>query len=89
MAAVVTDFPHTLRVVEHIWIPMSDGCRLAAKLWIPEGAQEQPVPAVLEVTATMTATSDAYHVTNVLEGFEGTARVFAKTWHWSLPRDYT
>jgi hypothetical protein len=43
----------------------------------------------VEVAATMTATSDAYHVTNVLEGFEGTTRVFAKTWYWSLPRDHT
>ncbi|HZC17213.1 MAG TPA: CocE/NonD family hydrolase, partial [Caulobacteraceae bacterium] len=28
------------------WIPMADGVRLSARLWIPEGAQ--PVPAVLE-----------------------------------------
>jgi hypothetical protein len=48
MASVVTDFPHKVGVVEHIWIPLSDGCRLAAKLWIPQGAEEEPVPAVLE-----------------------------------------
>ena len=24
--------PHEVRVTEHVWIPMSDGCRLAAKL---------------------------------------------------------
>ena len=39
-------FPHAVRVIEHVWIPMSDGCRLSAKLWLPEG--EQPVPAILE-----------------------------------------
>ncbi len=44
----VTDFPHGVQVVEHTWIPLSDGVRLAAKLWIPEGAVEAPVPAVLE-----------------------------------------
>ena len=44
----VTDFPHQVRIVEHEWIPMSDGCRLAAKLWIPEGAEDHPVPAILE-----------------------------------------
>ncbi len=25
-----------MRVVEHAWIEMSDGRRLAAKLWVPE-----------------------------------------------------
>ncbi len=34
------------RVVEHTWIPMRDGVRLSARLWIPEGAQRHP--AVLE-----------------------------------------
>ena len=37
-----------VRVVEHAWIDMSDGCRLAAKLWVPEGAEAAPVPAILE-----------------------------------------
>lgn len=33
---------------ENIWIEMSDGCRLAAKLWLPAGAEENPVPGILE-----------------------------------------
>jgi len=37
-----------VRVVENHWIPMPDGARLAARLWIPEGAEVQPVPVVLE-----------------------------------------
>lgn len=37
-----------VRVVEHLVIPMSDGTRLAAKLWLPVDAQDEPVPAVLE-----------------------------------------
>ena len=45
---VLKEFPHRVRVVPHVWVPMADGTRLAAKLWIPEGAEEQPVPAVLE-----------------------------------------
>jgi uncharacterized protein len=45
---VVTDFPHNVRVIEHDWITMSDGCRLAAKLWIPEDAAVRGVPAILE-----------------------------------------
>ena len=42
------DFPHRVREIEHLWIPLSDGCRLAARLWLPEDADETPVPAVLE-----------------------------------------
>jgi uncharacterized protein len=34
--------------VEHLWIPLADGCRLAARLWLPKDAQAHPVPAVLE-----------------------------------------
>ncbi|TFH87905.1 CocE/NonD family hydrolase [Billgrantia azerbaijanica] len=35
-------------VIENTWIPMPDGARLAAKLWLPAGAESVPVPAVLE-----------------------------------------
>ena len=45
---VVTNLPYKVRVVDHTWITMSDGCRLSARLWIPEGAEEHPVPAILE-----------------------------------------
>jgi hypothetical protein len=37
-----------VRHVENAWIPMSDGTRLAARMWIPEGADDTPVPAILE-----------------------------------------
>ncbi len=37
-----------IRVEEHVWITLSDGCRLGARLWLPEGAERKPVPAVLE-----------------------------------------
>src|SRR5699024_9674946 len=32
----------------HVWIPMSDGANLAATIWIPEDAHDNPVPALLE-----------------------------------------
>lgn len=35
-------------VTEHLWVPLSDGTRLAARLWLPDGADAQPVPAILE-----------------------------------------
>jgi hypothetical protein len=37
-----------IRVIENQWIPMRDGVRLAARLWIPEGAGAHPVPVVWE-----------------------------------------
>ncbi len=41
-------FPHTVRELEHLWIPLPDGTRLAARIWLPDGAEETPVPAILE-----------------------------------------
>lgn len=38
----------TVHVEEHVWITLSDGCRLGARLWIPRDAFQNPVPAVLE-----------------------------------------
>lgn len=37
-----------IEVLEHVWITMSDGCRLGARIWLPDGARAAPVPAVLE-----------------------------------------
>ena len=43
-----TEFPHKINEIEHVWIPMSDGVRLAARIWLPEDAERNPVPALLE-----------------------------------------
>ena len=48
MARVVTEFPRKVRIVENVFIPMPDGVQLAAKLWLPEDAETDPVPAILE-----------------------------------------
>ncbi len=45
---VRTVFPRRVRIVEHQWIPMSDGTRLAARIWLPEDAESDPVPAIVE-----------------------------------------
>jgi putative CocE/NonD family hydrolase len=45
---VVTEFPRPVRVIENEWIPLADGTRLAARLWLPEDAAQDPVPALLE-----------------------------------------
>lgn len=44
----MTDFPHEVRTIENLFIPMRDGARLAARLWLPIDADTNPVPAVLE-----------------------------------------
>ena len=43
-----TDFPRRVREIENEWIPLGDGTRLAAKIWLPEDAEADPVPAILE-----------------------------------------
>ncbi|KRD52942.1 CocE/NonD family hydrolase [Ensifer sp. ENS10] len=35
-------------VIENEWIRLKDGTRLAARIWMPAGAEAAPVPAVLE-----------------------------------------
>ncbi len=45
---VKTSYPKRVREIENLWIPMSDGTRLAARIWLPEDAELNPVPAVLE-----------------------------------------
>lgn len=45
---VVTSFPRKVQVIENCWIPLSDGCHLAARIWLPEDAEAAPVPAIFE-----------------------------------------
>jgi putative CocE/NonD family hydrolase len=45
---IVSDLPYRIREIEHTLIPMPDGARLAAKIWLPEGAERGPVPAIFE-----------------------------------------
>jgi hypothetical protein len=45
---IVENFPNQVRHIEHIWIPMPDSTRLAARIWMPEDAESNPVPAILE-----------------------------------------
>ena len=51
---VVDSFPHAVREIENLWIPMPDGARLAARVWLPASAWPEgggdavPVPAIFE-----------------------------------------
>ena len=41
-------YPCSIREIENCWIPLDDGTRLAARIWLPEDAEQRPVPAILE-----------------------------------------
>ncbi|MDZ4736194.1 MAG: CocE/NonD family hydrolase [Rhodospirillaceae bacterium] len=45
---VVGQFPRRVREIENEWITLKDGTRLAARIWLPEDAAKNPVPAILE-----------------------------------------
>ena len=45
---VLNDFPQRIEKKDHVWIPMSDGCRLSGRIWLPDHAEQVPVPAILE-----------------------------------------
>jgi predicted acyl esterase len=34
--------------VPTLWIPLREGRRLAARVWLPVDSEENPVPAILE-----------------------------------------
>lgn len=45
---IKAEFPHQIREIENTWIPLADGTRLAARIWLPLDAENNPVPALLE-----------------------------------------
>ena len=49
MTQVVTVFPRKVATRDPVFITMKDGVRLAATIWLPEDADERPVPAILEL----------------------------------------
>ena len=38
----------SFKVIENEWITLADGRRLSARIWIPDNAKKEPVPAILE-----------------------------------------
>ncbi len=62
--------------IENTWIFLSDGCRLAARLWLPAEAEKRAVPAILEylpyrkrdATAERDALNHAYFAANGYAG---------------------
>ncbi len=48
MAKIRQDLLERVREVENVFIPMEDGCLIAARLFLPVDAEEHPAPAILE-----------------------------------------
>jgi putative CocE/NonD family hydrolase len=48
MKRIVDNFSNSVRDIEETGIPMPDGTRLSARIWMPEDAETRPVPAILE-----------------------------------------
>ncbi|MEV5299927.1 CocE/NonD family hydrolase [Amycolatopsis methanolica] len=61
----VRSLPYEITQEEHVWIPVSDGTRLAAKIWRPVSADDEPVPVILEYIPyrkrDLTAVRDSVH----------------------------
>ena len=61
----VTSLPHAVCEQEHVWIPLRDGIRLAARIWRPTFSELEPVPAILEIIPyrqrDLTARRDSIH----------------------------
>ena len=61
----ITSLPYSIEETEHLWIPVRDGTRLAARLWKPIWADDDPVPGVLEMIPyrkrDLTAQRDSIH----------------------------
>ena len=49
MTRIVDTFPRRVTTIDPVFIPMPDGTRLAATIWLPDDADDRPVPAILEL----------------------------------------
>jgi len=38
----------SFEILENEWIPLADGRKLSARIWLPRGATKKPLPAILE-----------------------------------------
>ena len=71
MAHIKTDFSYQVKKLENTWIEMSDGIRLAATVWLPENADQKPVPAILEYLPYRKDDSRAVRDSSYLPYFAG------------------
>ncbi|HLY50538.1 MAG TPA: CocE/NonD family hydrolase [Solirubrobacteraceae bacterium] len=53
--------PGAVRVIDNAWVELSDGIRLAIRLWLPVDANERPVSAVLDAVPYRKSDGTAIH----------------------------
>ena len=41
-------FPYKVKIIDNVWIPLADGCKLAAKIFKPVSLSNKKIPAILE-----------------------------------------
>jgi predicted acyl esterase len=39
-------FPYKVKIIDNVWIPLSDGCKLAAKIFKPVSLSNKKIPAI-------------------------------------------
>ena len=45
---IIKKFPRKVKEIVNAEIPLKDGTKLAARIWLPADAEKSPVPAILE-----------------------------------------
>ena len=68
------DLPRPIETIDNTWIELSDGCRLAARIWLPRDAEDEPVPAVLEFLPDFPVVVDL--------AVEGDLQMAGRVRHW-------
>ena len=74
---VLTELPHRVRTIDHIWIPLADGTRLAARIWLPEerrarsGAGDPRVPPLPQGRRVRRARRATHHAYFAGHGYAG------------------
>ena len=56
-AVIVTTFPKAVRVIEHTLIPLKDGTTLAARIWLPDDAEQNPFLRSWNISLIASATA--------------------------------
>ena len=75
-----------VEVVEHAWIPLADGTRLAARFWLPSDAYEHPVPAILEYLPYRLSDGTATYDHAQMTYFAVVRIASQKNWSWKTLR---
>ncbi len=91
---------HALREISqlhHVWIPMHDGTRLAARVWLQADAESVLLQGGqsrfhIVTRGDMTCDARSFVVEDEVSVHEGDAEaereVIAKKWHFETPRDH-